>query len=410
MYDLEDEDPLREFWNHKHRLARNLGMIITAYQFQGMLYYNPDASTMPAFIGAFVYSLLNILVFLLSCLPNISLKLSYVGWVMLAALSLVGMMRVTHRDEFIAGDLSSVLFFLLHSLVIFICILIVNTHYCDIKYNQVVVIGLYIGLSVGIYHSLITFAEAFKLPFTLEPRLLTAYVLISLMQVYYRYQVIQQAQEHKERINDQKKFKRIFDNLKEPVIISEGEAPVYINDAFLANFEEQIQQATEGMVKDEDIFCQKSGVVGCLISQIRRHSLFNLFRTEADVPAAKFLSSEILELFKDNNSDPEEEKATERINYSLQGIQGLSNLKDKVFQMTNSGQTMYYQIQTVSIPMDNQQLVMMEFLDVSQGILHHQAQQENRFLSMANAFVSHELRNPLQSIIAQNIKKAKLYD
>ena len=29
---------------------------------------------------------------------------------------------------------------------------------------------------------------------------------------------------------------------------------------------------------------------------------------------------------------------------------------------------------------------------------------------MVNAFVSHELRNPLQSIVAQNIKKSKLYE
>lgn len=43
---------------------------------------------------------------------------------------------------------------------------------------------------------------------------------------------------------------------------------------------------------------------------------------------------------------------------------------------------------------------MVEFVDISHNILHHKAKQENRFLSMVNAFVSHELRNPLQSIIA----------
>ena len=59
--------------------------------------------------------------------------------------------------------------------------------------------------------------------------------------------------------------------------------------------------------------------------------------------------------------------------------------------------------------MDDQTMVMVQFLDISHTILHHQAKQENRFLSMVNAFVSHELRNPLQSIVAQNIKKAKLY-
>jgi signal transduction histidine kinase len=43
-------------------------------------------------------------------------------------------------------------------------------------------------------------------------------------------------------------------------------------------------------------------------------------------------------------------------------------------------------------------------VDVSQTILYEQVFAENQFLAITNATVSHELRNPLQSISAQNLK------
>ena len=41
--------------------------------------------------------------------------------------------------------------------------------------------------------------------------------------------------------------------------------------------------------------------------------------------------------------------------------------------------------------------------------MYDQQKAENSFLAMINACVSHELRNPLNSIIAQNIEKQYLY-
>jgi len=43
-------------------------------------------------------------------------------------------------------------------------------------------------------------------------------------------------------------------------------------------------------------------------------------------------------------------------------------------------------------------------VDVSQTILYEQVFAENQFLAITNATVSHELRNPLQSISAQNLR------
>eukprot|EP00356_Strombidium_inclinatum_P011678 CAMPEP_0170485268 /NCGR_PEP_ID=MMETSP0208-20121228/4574_1 /TAXON_ID=197538 /ORGANISM="Strombidium inclinatum, Strain S3" /LENGTH=162 /DNA_ID=CAMNT_0010758865 /DNA_START=268 /DNA_END=756 /DNA_ORIENTATION=+ len=47
---------------------------------------------------------------------------------------------------------------------------------------------------------------------------------------------------------------------------------------------------------------------------------------------------------------------------------------------------------------------MIQLIDVSQEILFEKVNAENEFLSITNATVSHELRNPLQSILSQNLK------
>ena len=43
---------------------------------------------------------------------------------------------------------------------------------------------------------------------------------------------------------------------------------------------------------------------------------------------------------------------------------------------------------------------MLQIIDVSDGIMYDQQKAENSFLALINACVSHELRNPLNSIIA----------
>ena len=42
--------------------------------------------------------------------------------------------------------------------------------------------------------------------------------------------------------------------------------------------------------------------------------------------------------------------------------------------------------------------------------MYGQQKSQNELLSMINACVSHELRNPLNSIVAQNVQKKELYE
>jgi len=53
---------------------------------------------------------------------------------------------------------------------------------------------------------------------------------------------------------------------------------------------------------------------------------------------------------------------------------------------------------------------MLQFIDVSALVYYDRKLVENRLLSMINACVSHELRNPLNSIVAQNIQKSFIYE
>jgi signal transduction histidine kinase len=52
---------------------------------------------------------------------------------------------------------------------------------------------------------------------------------------------------------------------------------------------------------------------------------------------------------------------------------------------------------------------MLSFVDCSIQVLYDQEKNHNELLMLVNATVSHELRNPLNSLIAQNIEKAALY-
>jgi hypothetical protein len=52
---------------------------------------------------------------------------------------------------------------------------------------------------------------------------------------------------------------------------------------------------------------------------------------------------------------------------------------------------------------------MLKFKDVSMKLLYKKEKSHNELLNLVNAKVSHEMRNPLNSISAQNIENCELY-
>ena len=54
---------------------------------------------------------------------------------------------------------------------------------------------------------------------------------------------------------------------------------------------------------------------------------------------------------------------------------------------------------------EGKKLAMLQIIDISANILYDKYKAMNEFQALINACVSHELRNPLNSIVAQNIEK-----
>ena len=69
----------------------------------------------------------------------------------------------------------------------------------------------------------------------------------------------------------------------------------------------------------------------------------------------------------------------------------------------------YVQFKVTLLP-NADDLSIMQIVDVSDSIFYNESKTQNEFLQIVNATVSHELRNPLNSIKAQNILKRNLYN
>ena len=71
---------------------------------------------------------------------------------------------------------------------------------------------------------------------------------------------------------------------------------------------------------------------------------------------------------------------------------------------------LYFTIKINKITGENENEVMISFQDMSNEIKSNNEKAHNELLIMINATVSHELRNPLNSIVALNLQKEMLYN
>lgn len=69
----------------------------------------------------------------------------------------------------------------------------------------------------------------------------------------------------------------------------------------------------------------------------------------------------------------------------------------------------YFQFKVTESTHNGQLNSMVQIIDVSDTILYERERGHTDMLQVVNATVSHELRNPLNSLIAQNIEKKALY-
>ena len=85
------------------------------------------------------------------------------------------------------------------------------------------------------------------------------------------------------------------------------------------------------------------------------------------------------------------------------GIQG-EGLNGQEENKENSTNKIYVQIKQKKYTKNGDMKTMLSIVDISKSILYEHVHAQNQFLAITNATVSHELRNPLQSIDAQNLK------
>ena len=56
------------------------------------------------------------------------------------------------------------------------------------------------------------------------------------------------------------------------------------------------------------------------------------------------------------------------------------------------------------------QMIIIQAIDISTSILYDNAKASEEYYQMSNASVSHEMRNPLNSIMSINILKTEMYN
>ena len=87
-------------------------------------------------------------------------------------------------------------------------------------------------------------------------------------------------------------------------------------------------------------------------------------------------------------------------------------IKDKVFKLhlennSNEDSEIYFIIKSTKIEQNDETSIMLQIIDVSLQVMYEKQKSLNSLLTLINATVSHELRNPLNSIIAINFEKER---
>jgi signal transduction histidine kinase len=70
----------------------------------------------------------------------------------------------------------------------------------------------------------------------------------------------------------------------------------------------------------------------------------------------------------------------------------------------------YFRAKIKTIYIQSSKRQVLQFHNISNSIFYDHQKDQNALLQLINACVSHELRNPLNSIVSQNELKKKLYE
>ena len=95
----------------------------------------------------------------------------------------------------------------------------------------------------------------------------------------------------------------------------------------------------------------------------------------------------------------------------------MEGIESKIFQLSiqvekdcDLEERRFFQIKKKTYDRGALKKNMLQFIDISSSILYDNQREHSNFLGLVNACVSHELRNPLNSIVAENTLKKKVIE
>ena len=184
--------------------------------------------------------------------------------------------------------------------------------------------------------------------------------------------------------NGENRFKNIFENLEEPVIVLEGQQGKYANESFLRRFKHFILGAEVALVRTEQHLTLFQKVKKKFFSTQTEHQFTSSFYGK--------------EIFRFENGEASLFSILEILKQDKEYFKG----KKFVISVSNREceQKSYIQIKMTRYEEDGNSITMLQFTDISASVFYDQTLAENKLLERINACVSHELRNPLNSIVA----------
>jgi signal transduction histidine kinase len=90
--------------------------------------------------------------------------------------------------------------------------------------------------------------------------------------------------------------------------------------------------------------------------------------------------------------------------------QGKDFVVGKKFCVIEDEEKIYMELSFTSYLFEEKTFNMIQIKDITANIYCDQKTAENKLLEQINAALSHELRNPLNCLVAQNMQKDLLYD
>ena len=207
------------------------------------------------------------------------------------------------------------------------------------------------------------------------------------------------------------KYHLIIHNLSSSIVTVKDQSISYFNRSG-----EDILRANVQKIADQDLQQSCDTVLSKLSSDIQSLKPTELSTKEPDCPHKLILEKPLLKAkFKDDNKLPVEDQKT----YALVDLELMNNdeLQKLTFQKAkeemhpdqedqqqqNESRDKYFKVEVSKLKIGSSTYSVIRINDVTINMLFDFSKGEKRILQLINACVSHEMRNPLNAIMSQNL-------